>query len=97
MEALDAIPWGALTPSTLLLLAVLLVFRGDVVPRRTIERELASKDAEIATWRRACETEGEQNKVLTETNRVLSIEVGATVTKVMDALQERSQRGADHE
>lgn len=97
VEALDAIPWGALTPSALLLLAVLLIFRGDVVPRRTVERELAAKDAEIATWRKAYETEGEQSRVLTETNRVLSVEVGATVTKVMDALQERSQRGADHE
>lgn len=54
MEALDAIPWGALTPSALLLLAVLLILRGDVIPRRTVEPWMPSRLS--SPWRRVAFT-----------------------------------------
>lgn len=95
---LAELPWGAvgaLTPSALLLIAVLLILRGDLIPRRTAEREIATHKEDSAIWRKVSETKDAQVSTLAETNRTLSHEVGTTVTKVMDELQARARKGAD--
>lgn len=44
MDALASIPWGSIGPSGLLALAVLLIIRGDLVPRRTHEAVVTDRD-----------------------------------------------------
>ena len=44
MDLLNAIPWGTIGPSGLLALAVLLIIRGDLVPRRVHEAVVADRD-----------------------------------------------------
>lgn len=95
MEALDAIPWGALTPAAMLMIAVLLILRGDIHPRRTVERELAAKDKIIDTQQKAIDIKDAHITTLADTNRTLSNEVGQTVARVMDELQARARKGAD--
>lgn len=44
MDLLNAIPWETIGPSGLLALAVLLIIRGDLVPRRVHEAVVADRD-----------------------------------------------------
>lgn len=95
MEALDAIPWGALTPAAMLMIAVLLILRGDIHPRRTVERELAAKDKIIDTQQKTIDTKDVHIETLAHTNRTLVHEIGSNVVKVMDELQAKARKGAD--
>lgn len=93
---MEEIPWqiiGGLTPAGMLLLGFLMMMRGDLIPRRTHERELGAKDNENRILHKAVETKDVEIRTLTETNRTLAYEVGQTVTKVMDELQERARKG----
>lgn len=104
---LDLIPWdtiGFLTPSGLVLLAVLLMMRGDLVPRRTVEREqsqlVAAHAAERTVlidsrnhWRDTATTLQETNAVQARTIDKQTTAVGATVVKVMDAVQQAREVG----
>lgn len=95
MEAFEAIPWGALTPAAMLMIAVLLILRGDIAPRRTVERELAAKDKVIDTQQKTIATKDAHIETLADTNRTLVHEVGTTVTRVMNELQTKARKGAD--
>ena len=44
MDALTGIPWGSLGPSGLLALAVLLIIRGDLVPRGVMRQVEQDRD-----------------------------------------------------
>lgn len=80
MEALlTDVPWETLGPPGVLLLAVLLIIRGDLVPRRTHESIIESKDEALNVERR-------NSAELRTALRVLAVEHGTTTDKVLSSL-----------
>lgn len=79
---------GVLTAPGLLLLVAFMVFRGDIIPRKTVERELKTITESRNHWR-------ETSTNLLEANHLLSqavaknTEVGQSVVKVMSVVHER--------
>ena len=65
MDLLNAIPWETIGPSGLLALAVLLIIRGDLVPRRVHEAVVADRDQ----WRTIALRNMEDSKVVLEATR----------------------------
>lgn len=101
MEPIGTATIGQLTPSVLLLVVLLMlarvVIRGDFIPRKTHERELASKEAEIGRiqkvsddWRAAHTISEKAREIITGNNREL-IEIARTFELAL-----RSDRG-DHD
>ena len=65
MDALHLIPWSDVGPSALLVLTVVLILRGDIVPRRTYEQVVTDRDY----WRDAAQESARQVAELTEVSR----------------------------
>lgn len=93
---MELVPWGAigaLTPSGIVTVFVLMMMWGKIVPRSQLEREQALADKwETATMReREAHTAKDQIiNQLTATNGLLSAGVGETVAKVMTELQQKA-------
>ena len=62
MDLLNLVPWGTLGPSGLLAVAVLLIIRGDLLPRRAFEVLERERDY----WRQACESKDATIRELSE-------------------------------
>jgi hypothetical protein len=91
------VPLGGLTASGVLLLLVLFIARGALVPRKTVDALLASRDAEIQRaiargdeYHAAYETERHALEVVRAQNGEL-IEVSRTVEHVMVTLREMAE------
>lgn len=67
MDALAAIPWAGLSLSGVLLLAVLMVLRGDIVPRSILADMKAERD-EWRTFARELMVVNQQGMAAAETN-----------------------------
>lgn len=65
MDVLHLIPWSDVGPSALLVLTVVLILRGDIVPRRTYEQVVTDRDY----WRDAAQESARQVAELTEVSR----------------------------
>lgn len=65
MDALHLAPWSDVGPSALLVLTVVLILRGDIVPRRTYEQVVTDRDY----WRDAAQESARQVAELTEVSR----------------------------
>lgn len=72
---LQVVPWGSLGPSGLLALAVILIIRGDLIPRRTYEAVERDRDY----WRMAAERRDAQLDALMR-------ETVGTAVAALDAL-----------
>lgn len=77
MDVLTLIPWTTIGPGGLLAFAVLLIIRGDLVPRRTFDAMVQDRDY----WREAAERRENQFDALSETAR--------TAVAALDALPPR--------
>lgn len=86
MDALAMIPWSGLGWGGLIFAAVLALIRGELVPRRTHENALASRD-DIIRRERAL-TDRAMSAL-----RLVSSEYGTTADKVLSALP--TDEGAD--
>ncbi|KUM31565.1 hypothetical protein AQ436_00035 [Arthrobacter sp. EpRS66] len=87
----DQIPWaaaGALTPSGLVILTVLLILTGKLVPKATLDRETKRGDQ----WRETAAKKQEIIQVQAETIRDQAV-ISETVAKVMSAVQEANKAG----
>lgn len=71
---LDAVPWSTLGPAGLLALTVLLIIRGDLIPRKQYDAMVADRDF----WRELAQR---KDKALDE-----MAEIARTSGKVLDAL-----------
>lgn len=92
---LDGIPLSTLTPSFLLGLAVLMVFLGWIVPKRTLTRA----DEEAARWRKAYEAEREA-RATSDAQTVELLEVAKSSHDFLAAMYGTAQQirlsGATH-
>ena len=86
MDWISVIPWSGLGWGGLIFAAVLALIRGDLVPRRTHENALASRDDIIR-----------RERVMSDRTmsalRLLAAEYGTTADKVLNALP--TDEGAD--
>lgn len=69
------------------------IVKGDLVTRAQHERELADKDAQIASWREVASTESARADVVTEQNTQL-INGSRTALDVIEALRSVAQQRA---
>lgn len=83
---LTAVPWSGLGWGGLIFAAVLALIRGDLVPRRTHESALASRDDII-------QRERAMSDQTMSALRLLAAEYGTTADKVLNALP--TDEGAD--
>ena len=83
---LTAVPWSGLGWGGLIFAAVLALIRGDLVPRRTHESALASRDDII-------QRERAMSDRTMSALRLLAAEYGTTADKVLNALP--TDEGAD--
>lgn len=84
MDVITTVPWETIGPPGILLLAVLLIIRGDLVPRRTHESIVESKD-------KALDVERRNSAELRTALRVLAVEHGTTTDKVLSSLPTREE------
>lgn len=90
-----------LTPSLgiggIVLLAVIMLLRGDIVPRRQVDAELKQKDEAIALWKDAYQRSETQNE---RKDALISglMETAQTTRNVLHALPEaaRLNEGGNH-
>lgn len=75
----------AIGTTGLLTLGVLLIFFGRLVPSSTVDRVIASKDAEIALWKAAYER-SESAHVLKDQQIAALTDAGRTTTHVLEAM-----------
>jgi hypothetical protein len=82
---------GYLTPTIgatgLLALAVILIFRGSLVPRSTVDQMRKDKDDQIAMWKNAFET-SQQAVALKDRQIDTLLEAARTTTHVVTAVSE---------
>lgn len=83
----EGIPIAQLTPSALLLLAVLMIFMGWLVPKRTY----AEKSKEADQWRQAYELERTARSALDAQSREL-LEIARTSESFISAVVKNSER-----
>ena len=86
MDWLTLVPWSGLGWGGLIFAAVLALIRGDLVPRRTHESQLASRDDII-------QRERAMSDRTMSALRLLAAEYGTTADKVLSALP--TDEGAD--
>lgn len=79
---LDAVPWSTLGPAGLLALAVLLIIRGDLIPRKQFDEMVADRDF----WR---ELAARKDVALDEMT-----EIARTSGRVLDALPAATEAAA---
>lgn len=84
--------WTAyLTPTVgatgLLALVVVLIFRGSLVPRSTVEQMRNDKNEQIEVWRKACETSQRAGELKDQQINAL-LESTKTTTHVVTAMSE---------
>lgn len=81
----------------IVLLAVLMLLRGDIVPRRQVDAELKQKDDAIGLWKDAYERSERQH---VEKDRLIAglMETAQTTRSVLHALPEaaRLSEGGQH-
>lgn len=83
---------GTLTAPGLLLLFGLMIFRGDIIPRKTVERELKTITESRDHWRDTSQALTEANTLLTKAlsdNRA----VDESVIRVMQVVQQEARSG----
>jgi hypothetical protein len=89
---------GFLTPTIgatgLLALAVLLVFMGFLVPRRTVDQMRRDKDAAITMWKDAYET-SQRASVKKDQQIERLLEANRTTSRVSTALSEAAGIGSE--
>lgn len=71
---LDAVPWSTLGPAGLLALTVLLIIRGDLIPRKQFDEMVADRDF----WRELAQRKDVALDEMTE--------IARTSGRVLDAL-----------
>lgn len=79
---LDAVPWSTLGPAGLLALAVLLVIRGDLIPRKQFDEMVADRDF----WRELAQRKDVALDEMTE--------IARTSGRVLDALPAATEAAA---
>jgi len=86
-----------LTPSIgavgLLALVVLMIFRGSLIPKSTIDARIADKDAQIEMWRAAYEKSQEALDLKDQQIDAL-LEAARTTTNVVAAVSEAASRNS---
>lgn len=88
----------ALGTAGLVVLAVILILRGSLVPRSTLDMMRADKDREVATWRAIAERSEELIRVQQGQINLL-LEGNRTTQRVIEALPEAarlSREGGGH-
>lgn len=100
-------PFAQVSAVAALIFVVVMLFRavsaGDWVPRSFLDRivegyeaRIVEKDAEIAEWRAAAETERHRGDVAVEQSGQL-LNVSGTLTRTLDALRSHAARRPDVE
>ena len=79
---LDAVPWSTLGPAGLLALAVLLIIRGDLIPRKQFDEMVADRDF----WRELAQRKDVALDEMTE--------IARTSGRVLDALPAATEAAA---
>ena len=79
---LDAVPWSTLGPAGLLALAVLLIIRGDLIPRKHFDEMVADRDF----WRELAQRKDVALDEMTE--------IARTSGRVLDALPAATEAAA---
>ncbi|GAA3699251.1 hypothetical protein GCM10022377_10320 [Zhihengliuella alba] len=90
LEQLPLAAIGAIGTPGLLALAVYLVLTGRIVPRSTLEDVKAGLVEQLTFWRTTAQKKDHTIELLSEANRILADETGASVTKVMGAIQDKA-------
>lgn len=92
MDLVNALPVGTMGATGLLTVVVLLIIRGNLIPRNTYEERMKDKDDQVEYYREAYETERERNSELAGMVGTL-VEAGKTTEYVMTSLHQASQKG----
>lgn len=79
---LDAVPWSTLGPAGLLALTVLLIIRGDLIPRKQFDEMVADRDF----WRELAQRKDVALDEMTE--------IARTSGRVLDALPAATEAAA---
>lgn len=79
---LDAVPWSTLGPAGLLALTVLLIIRGDLIPRKHFDEMVADRDF----WRELAQRKDVALDEMTE--------IARTSGRVLDALPAATEAAA---
>lgn len=92
MDLVNALPVGTMGASGLLAVVILLILRGNLIPRNTYEERMKDKEDQVEYYRTAYESERARNDELTGMVGTL-VDAGKTTEYVMESLHQASQKG----
>jgi hypothetical protein len=93
VDLISTLPIGSLGATGILAVVVLLILRGNLIPRNVHEDRIRDKDAEVQYYQRALEREQRRGDVLAAQNETL-MEVGKTAEHVLNSLPTASSQEA---
>jgi hypothetical protein len=93
VDLISTLPIGSLGATGILAVVVLLILRGNLIPRSVHEDRIRDKDAEVSYYQQALEREQRRGDVLAAQNETL-MEVGKTAEHVLNSLPTPSSQEA---
>lgn len=96
LELLKGLPFGGISFAGLVTLAIVLIFRGEIVPKATLEAMRADRDAIIASKNEECNNYKEAYR-LSEQARLTGaeadkelLELGRTTVHLLESIHEKA-------
>jgi F0F1-type ATP synthase membrane subunit b/b' len=96
IQLISHIPFGGLSFASLVTLAIVLIFRGDIVPKATVDAMRTDRDAiitqknlEIDTLKQAFRLSEEARRLDGETNHEL-LELGRTTVHLLESIKKQA-------
>lgn len=96
LELLRNVPLGGISFAGLVALAIVLIFRGDIVPKSTVERNnllfdriISSKDYEINLLKEAYKLSEEARRTNAEADKEL-LELGRTTVRILKSIHQKA-------